>query len=150
MKITISVGRYLKRKSMSVWVKEYIVFVTCKDYILLSKKMGSQSFVSWDPNGVFWMAQKWLRYYIASRCNVLGLDIKRPDQEDRLQPWDQQMHNASVWILSWHCNSERISRSVTIRNLITPSGTLRLEQYWQSLQPLTKNTKRLWFMLLMI
>ena len=24
--------------------------------------------------------------YIASRCNGLGLDIKRPDQEDRLQP----------------------------------------------------------------
>ena len=30
-----------------------------------------------------------------------------------------------------------------IRNLITVSGTLRIEQYWQPLQPLTKNTKRL-------
>ena len=37
-----------------------------------------------------------------------------------------------------------------IRNLITVSGTLRIEQYWQHLQPLTKNTKRLWLMLLMI
>ena len=30
-----------------------------------------------------------------------------------------------------------------MRNLITVSGTLRIEQYWQPLQPLTKNTKRL-------
>ena len=37
-----------------------------------------------------------------------------------------------------------------MRNLITVSGTLRIEQYWQPLQPLTKNTKRLWLMLLMI
>ena len=31
-----------------------------------------------------------------------------------------------------------------IRDLITVSGTLRMEQYWQPLQPLTKNKKRLW------
>ena len=29
-----------------------------------------------------------------------------------------------------------------MRNLITASGTLRIEQYWQTLQPLTKNTQR--------
>ena len=34
-----------------------------------------------------------------------------------------------------------------IRNLITVSGTLRFEQYWQHLK---KHTKRLWLMLLMI
>ena len=27
---------------------------------------------------------------VASWCNGLGLDIQRPDQEDRLQPWEQQ------------------------------------------------------------
>ena len=37
--------------------------------------------------------------------------MQRPDEEDWLQPWEQQMHHASVWILSWHCNSERISWS---------------------------------------
>ena len=30
-----------------------------------------------------------------------------------------------------------------MRNLITVSGTLRIEQYWQPLQPVTKNTKSL-------
>ena len=37
-----------------------------------------------------------------------------------------------------------------MRNLITVSGTLQIEQYWQPLQALTKNTKRPWLMLLMI
>ena len=37
-----------------------------------------------------------------------------------------------------------------MRNLINVSGTLRIEQYWQLLQPPTKNTKILWLMLLMI
>ena len=27
-----------------------------------------------------------------------GLNIERPDQEDHLQPWEQQMHHVSVWI----------------------------------------------------
>ena len=35
-----------------------------------------------------------------------------------------------------------------MRNLITVSGTLQIEQHWQSLQSLRKNTKRLWLMLL--
>ena len=43
---------------------------------------------------------------VASRCNGLRLDIQRPDQEDCLQPWEQQMPHASVWIPSWQCNSE--------------------------------------------
>ena len=37
-----------------------------------------------------------------------------------------------------------------VRNVITVSGKLRIEQYWQPLQPLTKNTTTLWMMLLMI
>ena len=51
--------------------------------------------------------------YVASRCNGLVIDIQRPDQEDRLQPWEQRMQHPLVWILSWHCNSERISCSGT-------------------------------------
>ena len=40
------------------------VFVTCKNFILFSKKniqiqlLGSQSSVLRDPNGLFWLAQK--------------------------------------------------------------------------------------------
>ena len=40
------------------------VFVTCKNFVLLSKKntqmllLGSQSSVPRDPNGLFWLAQK--------------------------------------------------------------------------------------------
>ena len=83
--------------------------------------IGFSKLCAWDPSGVFWLAQKWLtlsafvgrssKFCVASRCNGLGLDIQRPDQEDRLQPWEQQIYHASVWILSWHCNSERISWS---------------------------------------
>ena len=50
---------------------------------------------------------------VASWCNGLGIDIQIPDKENRLQPWEQQIHHALVWILSWHCNSERISWSGT-------------------------------------
>ena len=41
----------------------------------------------------------------------------------------------------------RISTNVKMmKNVITVSGRLRIEQYWQPLQSLTENTKRLWFM----
>ena len=75
--MAISVCRCLKRTTMLVWVKEYIkktlhlaqVFVTFKNYILISKKntkmqiYGSQSSVPRDPNGVFWLTQKWLTLF---------------------------------------------------------------------------------------
>ena len=56
------------------------------------------------------------------------------------------MHNASVLILElWRNFLIRNSTNIKmIRDLITVSGTLRMEQYWQPLQPLTKNKKRLW------
>ena len=127
--------------------------------------MDFQSSMTWDPNGVLWLAQKWftqLRVWrlskccVASRCNGLRLDIQSPDQEDYLQYWEQQIHHPSVWILSWKCNSERISWSGTQRTwkwweiLITVSETLRIKQYWQPLQPLTKIIKRLWLIFFMI
>ena len=46
---------------------------------------------------------------VASRCNGLGLYTQRLDQQDCFQHWEQQMHHASVWILSWQCKSEIIS-----------------------------------------
>ena len=45
------------------------VFVTCKNFILFTKKntqleiLGSQSSAPRDPNGVFWLAQKWLTLF---------------------------------------------------------------------------------------
>ena len=68
-----------------------------------------------------WLKNDWLclslwrssKCCVASWCNGLELDIRRPDQEDLLQHWEQQMHHSSVWILSWRCNSERISWSRT-------------------------------------
>ena len=56
-------------------------FVTCKNYILLSKKntqmqiLGSQSSVPRDLNGVFWLAQKWLTLFafVALIKNVMLL-----------------------------------------------------------------------------
>ena len=140
MKMTISVGRCLKRKTMLMWVKKYIInnFATCKSLcnlqelyrkkntqtcLLLSKKknsnvnMGSQSSVPWDPNG--WLKNDSLFMFVAlikmSCCSGLGLDMLRPDQEDHLQYWEQQRHHALVWILSWYYNSEKISWSETQR-----------------------------------
>ena len=70
------------------------VFLTCKNYIMLSKKniqlyiLGSWSSVPWDPNSVFWLAQKCLSLFafvatikmlVASWCNGLWLDIQRSD-----------------------------------------------------------------------
>ena len=106
MKIKISVGRCLKRKTMLARVKEYInksmakVFVTLT-YVLLSKKitqikiLDPQSFVPWDQNGIFWLSQKWLTLFefvtssiccVARRCNGLGLDIQRSDQKNFVLP----------------------------------------------------------------
>ena len=70
------------------------------------------------------------KFFVASWCNRLGRDTQRPDQEDHLEHWEQQMHDASVWILFWHCNSEEIYWSgiqrnmKMMRNLITVSGEI--------------------------
>ena len=74
MKMTISVGRCLKRKTMLVWVKEYIhkknlqlakVFVTCKNYIQLSPKCKYQVLkVLYLETQMFWLTQKWLSLFV--------------------------------------------------------------------------------------
>ena len=137
MKITISVGRCLKRKTMLVWVKEYINknFATCKSLCNLQEL--KTVFKEKHPNVIYWVLKVlcleiqmvcsgWLKidslclhllrsstFCVASQCNGLGLDIQRPDQEDRLQPWEQQMNRALIWIMSWYCNSETVSSSET-------------------------------------
>ena len=76
------------------------VFVTSKNFILLSKKntqikiLGSQSSVPRDPNGLCWLKNDSLclrmkrssKCYAACRCNVWRLDIQRPDQINFVLP----------------------------------------------------------------
>ena len=71
--------------------------------------MGSHITVPWDQNDVFWLYQKWLtllafvaliKCYVTSLWNGMDIDIQIFDHKDCLQPWEQQMHHASVWILS--------------------------------------------------
>ena len=77
MKITISVARCLKRKTILVWIREYINknLATCKSlcnlqelYTAFKEKhqninIGSQSSVPWDPNGLSWLPEKLLTLY---------------------------------------------------------------------------------------
>ena len=117
MKITISVGRCLKRKTMLFWVKEYIKknFATCKSLCNLQELY--TAFKEKNPNvntGCSgWLKNDWLCFRLQHSSNIVLLvdviDWAWPDQEDRLQHWEQQMHHALVRILSWHCNSKKIS-----------------------------------------
>ena len=110
MKMAISVGRCLKRKTMLVWVKECINknFATCKSlcnlqelYIAFKEKhpnvnIGFSNFCALRP---FWKSSGWLkndllclRLLRSSKCcvaswwNGLGLDIQRPDQINFVWP----------------------------------------------------------------
>ena len=70
-------------------------------------------FCAWDPNGVFWLAQKWLTLFafvtlIKMLC-CYSTQGTGAGHTKTLQLWEQQMHHGLVWNLSWHCNSERIS-----------------------------------------
>ena len=73
MKMTISVGRCLKRKTMLVWVKEYINknFATCKSLCNLQELQASQN----ETSGLFrtlgFLCQT-LREYRAFHGETLG------------------------------------------------------------------------------
>ena len=56
------------------------------------------------------------------------------------------MDHASVWIMSWHCNSERIdwlgdNEDEDDEKFNSVSGTQWIEQYWQSLPVTNKEYK---------
>ena len=54
--------------------------------------------------------------------------------------------NPVLALQRWRSSLIRNSTNMKMmRKLITISGILQIEQQWQSLQPLTKNTKRIWF-----
>ena len=131
MKMTISVGRCLKRKTMLVWVKEYINrnFTTYKSlcnlqefYTAFKEKhrnvnIGFSKFCALRPKWCVLAGSKMTHFVCvcsSSKCYAAINAI--PDQGDRLRSWEQQIHHFLVWFLSWHCNSERSSWSGTQRS----------------------------------
>ena len=186
MKMTISVGRCLKRKTMLVWVKEYINknLATCRILArILQKSCNLQKLytafkekhanVNIGLSNICVLRLKWC--VLASPKITHCVCVCRTHQNVMLlvMQWTGTWHtktwlrrlfttlratNAScigvnpvLALQLWKNFSIRSSTNMKmIRNLITVSGTLRIEQYWQPLQPLTKSTKRLWLMLLMI
>ena len=122
------------------------VFVNCKNYILLSKKK-LHKYKYWDLKVLRLETQMvcsgWLKNdsvclrfkrsskcCVASRYNGLRLDIQRPDQENCLQPWEQQMPHASVWIPSWQCNSEEFLDQTSTNMKMMGNLIAASEQYW--------------------
>ena len=179
MKMPSSVAWYLKRKTMLVWVEEYIIknCAICKCLCNLQElrtafkekhqngNIGFSKFCALRPIWCILAGSKMT--HSACICSAHKNIVFLVDATD----WDLAYKYLIKKIV---CNTERnkciihwwepcpgtaslkefFIRNPTnmkmMRNLITVSGTLRIEQYWQPLQPLTKNTKRLWLMLLMI
>ena len=179
MKIKISLGMCLKRKTTLVWVKEYIKknFAACKClcnlqelYTAFKEKhpnviLGSQSAVPSDPNGVFWLAQKWLTLFaFVALIKIMCCYSMQWTGTWHTKTWSRRLFrtlkaaNASrigvnpvLALQLWKNFLMRNSLNMKMmRNLIIVSGTLWIEQFWKPLQLFMKNTKRLWLMLLMI
>ena len=124
--MTISVGKCLKTKTMLVWVKEHINknLATCKSlcnlqelYTAFKEKhpnvnIGFSKFCALRPKWCVLAGSKMTQSVCVCNAHqnvVLPVDTMNLD----LPYKEQQLHHASVWILSWHCNSERISWSGT-------------------------------------
>ena len=176
MKMEISVGSCLKRKTMLVWIKDFTIknFVTCKSLWNLQELY--TAFREKYPNvniGFSSLKPKWCLLagskmtHSVSVCSAhqnVRLLVDAMDWTWHRKTWarslfaTQRATNAS-WIgvnpvLAAQLWNNFLIRNSTnmkmMRNLITISETLQIEQYWQPLQPVTKNTKRLWLMLLII
>ena len=163
MKMTISVGRCLKRKTMLVWVKEYINknFATCKSlcnlqelYTAFKEKhpnvnIGFSKFCALRPKWCVLAGSKMTHSVcVCSAHHNVALLVDAMD-------WDLTYKNLIKKIIynpeSNKCITSFLIRNSTnmkmMTNVINISGTLRIEQYWQLLQPSTKNSRRLWMML---
>ena len=141
MKMTISVGRCLKRKTMLVWVKEYINknFATCKSLCNLQEFY--TAFKEKHPNVNIGFSKfcvlrrKWCDLVSLKMSNsvcacsahqnvvllvdAVDWDLTYKDLIKKIvcnTESEQQMHRALVWILSWQFNSEIISWSGTQRS----------------------------------
>ena len=157
---------------MLVRVKEYIInnFATCK--ILCNLQKLHTAFIekqtpkcNWVLKVVFWLVQKWLTLFaLVALIKMLCCQSIQRTQAWHTKTWSRRSFatlratNASCIgvnpILALQLWKNFVIRNPTNmkmrRNLITASGTLRIEQYWQTLQPLAKNAKRHWLILLMI
>ena len=155
MRMTIAVGRCLKRKIMLVWAKQYINknFASCKS--LCSLQVLYAAFKEKDPNVNigFWNFSKITQSVpvCSTHQNVVllvdamdwDLTYKYPIKKIFYNPEDNKY-------IVYRCESRpgtatlkdflnRNSANMKmIRNLITISGTLWIEQYSQPLQPFTK------------
>ena len=172
MKKTTSVGRCLKRKTMLVWVKEYISknFATCKSLCNLQKldtpfkekhpnvNIAFSKFCALRPKWFVLASSKMTNSFcVCSAHQIDAIDfaliykdlIKKIvcETESNKCVSANPVLAMQLWKNFLIRNSTKMKMT---RNLITVKGTLRIEQYWPLLQPLTKNTKSLWLMLLMI
>ena len=179
MKMTISVGRCLKRNTMLVWVKEYMIenFATCKNLCNLQElytdfkekhpnvNIGSSKFCALRPKWRALTGSKMAHsVYVCRLIETLCCWSTQWTGTWHTRTWTRRSFtilratNAScigvIPVLAlqlWNNVLIRNSKNMKMmRNLITVSGTLRIEQYWQPLQTLTRNTKRLWVTLLII
>ena len=118
--------------------------------------MGSQSAVPSNPNGVFWLAQKWLTLFaFVALIKIMCCYSMQWTGTWHTKTWSRRLFrtlraaNASrigvnpvLALQLWTNFLMRNSMNMKMmRNLITVSGTLWIEQYWQPLQPLTKEYK---------
>ena len=164
--MTISVGGgCLKRKTMFLWVKEYINknFATCKNYILLSKKTPKCKYwvlkvLTLRPKWCVLTNSKMTHSVFVSNVHQNGMLLVNAIDRSRRSFATLRATNAScigvnsvLALQLWENFLIRNSTNMKMMgDLITASRTLLIEQYWQPLQPLTKNTKRRWLLLLMI
>ena len=179
MKMAISVGRCLKRKTMLVWVKEYIIksFSICKILCTLQELYNTFKEKHPNVNIVFSklcaLRPKWCvlagseithSVWVCSAHQNFVLLVDAMDWDLTHKAWSRRFFatlratNASCIgvnpVLALQLWKNVLIKSSTnikmMRTLITVSGILQIEQQWQPLQPFTENTKRLWLMLLMI
>ena len=129
--------------------------LTCKNYVLLSKKntqnvnTGFSKFCALRPKWCVLAGSKMTHSVCV--CSAHHNVVLLVDAMD----WDLTYKNLIKKIIynpeSNKCITIFLIRNSTnmkmMTNVINISGTLRIEQYWQLLQPSTKNTKRLWMML---
>ena len=166
MKMIISVSKCLKRN-----FKLTKVSITCKNYILLSKKTPKfkywlLKFLCLETQMVwFGWLRNWLTLFVfVALTKMLCCWLMQWTGTSDTKTWSRRSFttlaatNAScigmnlvLALQLWKNFLIKKSKNMyMMRNLITVNGTLQIPQYWQTLQLRTKNTKRLWYILLTI